>query len=112
MWFFKVHTGFSKYQQDQNFFRVQLETNSNIHPYGTRQQNSIHTHNINCELSKQTINFKISESWNSLSKEVQEKNQLSTHSFSNHLKKYILTGYPDKCTVINGTNYYCKSQLT
>ena len=22
MWFFKVHTGFSKYQQDQKFFRV------------------------------------------------------------------------------------------
>ena len=32
MWFFKIHTGFSKYQQDQNFFRVYRELS-----YGTSE---------------------------------------------------------------------------
>ena len=91
------------------YFKTQLEANSDFHQYGTRQQNLIHTHNINCDLLKQSINFKISESWNSLSTEVQEKNHSSIHSFSNHLKNYILSGYPDKCIKKNCTNYYCRS---
>ena len=80
------------------YLKHQLETNSQIHSHHTRQHDLIHTNSINSEIHKQTINFKISECWNSLPIEIRNKTHLSPPSFTNSVKKHLLSLYRLSCT--------------
>lgn len=79
------------------YFKNELQTITDTHQYHTRQYNQIYAHNINQELSKQTINYKIAICWNQLPDAIFQYSHYSTKSFSKRLKHHFLSIYSQIC---------------
>ena len=87
------------------YFLNQLPTNKSIHNYDTRRRNDIHHQNIKTNIEKQTLNSKISTSWNYLPDNLKLIN-ISQYTLTKSLKKYFVSKYSDTCLVQNC--YICR----
>ena len=89
------------------YFLKQLPTNKYFHNYNTRQKSDIHHYKIKTNREKQSVNFKISNSWNCLPDNLKLIN-VSQQILTKSLKKYFISKYPDACQDRNC--YICKKQ--
>lgn len=95
--YYKISCGIIQRQ----YFHDQLYSNRLVHPYTTRQRNNIHCHNIHSNIEKkQSINFKISTTWNNLPNSLKLIN-ISQHSFSKKLRNHFISKYLTECYVQN-----------
>ena len=80
-----------------NYFSNKFHLINEIHNYNTRNENRLYTANITCEISKQSLNYKVTSSWNKSPALVQQKQYLSIESFNKFMKSYLISKYPDAC---------------
>ena len=75
----------------------QLQTNSTVHDYETRQSEDVHvTRNTHC-LSKDSICSKIGNIWNEIPNNIKMFATYSLHTFSQHLKAFFLNPLNKPC---------------
>jgi len=83
------------------YFQQQLRTNRQIHSYTTRQYDNIHYTNIRTNIEKQSLNYKISVTWNELPHHIRTNLNISPYTFSSNVKKYLVSKYQEMCTLQN-----------
>lgn len=99
--YYKISTGLVKRQ----YFHDQLYSNRFLHNYPTRQYDNIHCQNIHLNIEKQSINFKISTSWNNLPNTI-KTSMISQSTFSKKLRDHYISNYQNLCNIVNC--YVCK----
>jgi hypothetical protein len=83
------------------YFTEQLQTNSSVQSHITRQINNIHCLNTRTSIERQSLYYKISNSWNNLPPQVKVKSDRSQHSFAKYMKKHFISCCLTNCTIID-----------
>lgn len=89
---FKSHLGVLK-----PYFSNAWTTNSLLHNYDTRNATDAHQHNTTMKIQTQSLNYKVTSSWNSLPSILKNKNYSCIHSFTKQLKIHFISQYSDHC---------------
>ena len=70
-----------------------MVVNSSVHEHFTRQASDIHQTSLAMAIELQSINFKVSSSWNELPTSVKDKNYHSVNALTKALKNHYSSKY-------------------
>lgn len=100
--YFNVKSGITK-----PYFIQSLLPTGEIHNYNTRQNHDIHQVRITKSIETQSINSKVSSTWNELPDYLKNHRFNSFHTFSKAVKKYYISKYFTTCQ--NTNCYICEN---
>ena len=78
-----------------------LATVNETHQHNTRHSNNIRPNRTINNFSKQLLSIKVASVWNSLPESIKLSTNLTLATFTDNLKKYLISKYPSSCTISN-----------
>jgi AraC-like DNA-binding protein len=91
----KIHDQLPAFHSSQLLTRLDIQQSERL----TRQSDDITLFPIKTNLDKQTLNYNVSTTWNSLPLNIKNKKSLSINSFAHWVKKHFISSYNTTCNI-------------
>ena len=89
------------------YIKSSIHINRDLHRHNTRQAGNIHRSHTASQYERLQFEHRLSICWNNLPDEIKSFN-CSIHTFTNNVKKYLISQYQEQCTILNC--YICNRQ--